>query len=290
MKIFNFIACLVLFSCMHQEMMSQYGFDTTAVYFDIGKDELSNEARRQLDSISHLINDTPRMMMLYGYADYLGEHSPNQSLSTRRAQQVKAYLMEQKFVPAHLFLQVDGVGQVLKKAKNEHGNQDYRRVDIYIKRLKPVQSIEQIHAKDVQVNSNPEMVGIEALSHLAINETLTLDNILFYPNVSTIIPSSFAQLNDLYDYLKKYSTVKIQLEGHICCTDPHLTSGPVFEQHLELSTNRARRVYSYLIEKGIDASRLSYKGFASTRPKVYPEKTEADQQLNRRVEVRLLAK
>jgi outer membrane protein OmpA-like peptidoglycan-associated protein len=47
-------------------------------------------------------------------------------------------------------------------------------------------------------------------------------------------------------------------------------------------------VNDYLVKNGIDASRLTYKGYGHSRPKVSPEKSPADEQMNRRVEILVL--
>jgi outer membrane protein OmpA-like peptidoglycan-associated protein len=56
---------------------------------------------------------------------------------------------------------------------------------------------------------------------------------------------------------------------------------------LELSLNRAKAVYQYLADNGIDAARLSYKGFGHKHPLVYPEDTEEKRTTNRRVELKI---
>jgi len=55
----------------------------------------------------------------------------------------------------------------------------------------------------------------------------------------------------------------------------------------KLSANRAWRVYRYLIDKGIDSTRLSYQGFGSSRHAVI-EKDEVSEEKNMRVEVRII--
>ena len=53
----------------------------------------------------------------------------------------------------------------------------------------------------------------------------------------------------------------------------------------DLSVARAKNIYEYLIHKGIDESRLHYRGFGSSRKLVVPEITEEDKTQNRRVEI-----
>jgi flagellar motor protein MotB len=54
--------------------------------------------------------------------------------------------------------------------------------------------------------------------------------------------------------------------------------------------NRAKFVYDYLIENGIEKERLSYKGYAHTRPKILVENTPEEEQINRRVEIKITEK
>ena len=48
-----------------------------------------------------------------------------------------------------------------------------------------------------------------------------------------------------------------------------------------LSENRAKAVYEYLIDNDINPQRLSYKGFADTRP-IATNTTEKGRAMNRR--------
>jgi len=56
----------------------------------------------------------------------------------------------------------------------------------------------------------------------------------------------------------------------------------------KLSEDRAKSVVEYLIAKGIDKSRLSWKGFGDTKPIVPNAQTEAEHQQNRRTEYQIL--
>jgi len=79
------------------------------------------------------------------------------------------------------------------------------------------------------------------------------------------------------EFMKKYPTTTAVIEGH---TDKVGTSN----LNLETSQRRAESVVNYLVEKcGIDSSRLSAKGYGSTRP-VVNNSTEAGRQKNRRIE------
>jgi outer membrane protein OmpA-like peptidoglycan-associated protein len=55
-----------------------------------------------------------------------------------------------------------------------------------------------------------------------------------------------------------------------------------------LSNNRAKSVVTYLISKGITATRLSAKGFGETQP-VADNKSEEGKALNRRTEMKVIS-
>ena len=57
---------------------------------------------------------------------------------------------------------------------------------------------------------------------------------------------------------------------------------------LTFSNNRAKAVVTYLISKGIAATRLSAKGFGETQP-VADNKTEEGKALNRRTEMKVIS-
>lgn len=80
-------------------------------------------------------------------------------------------------------------------------------------------------------------------------------------------------LDYLIELMEKNPDWKLHVRGHVCC-------GP----DQKLSDKRARNVYKYLNKQGIDASRISYKGYSDTKPLVFPEETEEDAHQNRRVD------
>lgn len=112
---------------------------------------------------------------------------------------------------------------------------------------------------------------------------ITLNNIHFAGGTSRILTESNLELQNLIEILKGNPKMKIEIQGHV--------NGPKqknTKQFQDLSLKRAESVYNYLIQKGIDKKRLSYKGFGNEKmlfpePKNYEEET-----LNRRVEIFIL--
>ena len=111
------------------------------------------------------------------------------------------------------------------------------------------------------------------------NKPATLKNIFFDTGKSVLLPASFPELDKLVAALKQNSN-SIEISGH---TD---NSGNE-KENMKLSEARARAVADYLISKGIDAKRVKYKGYGSSKP-IADNATEEGKQKNRRVEFEII--
>lgn len=107
-----------------------------------------------------------------------------------------------------------------------------------------------------------------------------LRNVFFDTDKSELKSTSEAELEKLVDFLTKNPSLRIELGGH---TDDQ--GDEVYNQ--KLSENRAKAVVQYLIEKGIDAGRLTAVGYGESRPNESNE-TEAGRAANRRTEFKVL--
>ena len=97
------------------------------------------------------------------------------------------------------------------------------------------------------------------------------------------------ELNYLLRILKKNTNLIISINGHVCCGKSKLTEYDINKyKNIPLSTKRAKKIHDYLLSKGIDSTKLSYRGYEFTKPLYYPERNERHKYLNRRVEVKIL--
>lgn len=106
---------------------------------------------------------------------------------------------------------------------------------------------------------------------------VTLGDVLFGVNKAELTPGGMRNVQKLADFLKQYETRKLLIEGH---TDS--TGGDALNQ--ALSERRADAVRVALIGMGIDAARITTRGYGKAFP-VASNDTAAGRQLNRRVEV-----
>ncbi|MCB0410731.1 MAG: OmpA family protein, partial [Flavobacteriales bacterium] len=137
--------------------------------------------------------------------------------------------------------------------------------------------------KNKEADFNKPFVIDIPLEPIDIDGVVELKNIFFDVNKWDLKPESKAELEKLTQFLTSNPKLKIELGGH---TD---NSGDK-KFNATLSTNRAKAVYDYLVTNGkIDAARLSYKGYAETKPKV-PNDSPENKAKNRRTEFKVILK
>jgi outer membrane protein OmpA-like peptidoglycan-associated protein len=103
------------------------------------------------------------------------------------------------------------------------------------------------------------------------------EKIQFDLNKATIKPESNELLGEIVDVFKENTHIKkVSIEGH---TDNQ--GSDAYNQ--KLSDQRAKSVLDYLVGKGIEAKRLTSKGFGESKP-IGNNETEEGKEENRRVE------
>ena len=119
----------------------------------------------------------------------------------------------------------------------------------------------------------PAKVDIE-MKPIELNKSYRINDIYFETNSFELTRESEAVLDQFLEFLTENPRISIQIQGH---TDDIGSSA----DNLRLSENRARSVYSYLVGKGVAATRISYRGFGESMP-VAPNDSEEGRAKNRR--------
>jgi len=134
---------------------------------------------------------------------------------------------------------------------------------------------------DVPVNWSKEVYNLNIeLIKVKVGKKVVLNNILFETGKSILTASSYVELVRLLNIMKDNAQMKIEISGHTDKTG----SEPV---NFKLSEARAKAVVEYLIQKGIDRSRMEFRGYGSLQP-IADNTTPKGRAKNRRVEFKIL--
>jgi outer membrane protein OmpA-like peptidoglycan-associated protein len=127
------------------------------------------------------------------------------------------------------------------------------------------------------------------LSFLKIGKTYRFENLVFKGGTAELIPQSEPIMENLYKLMSKNPKLKISIEGHI--NNPvDMYNRTSNKEALELSEQRAKRVFDYLVEKGIDSNRMVTIGHGDKKMLFPKAKNEEEMEQNRRVELKVLNK
>jgi outer membrane protein OmpA-like peptidoglycan-associated protein/tetratricopeptide (TPR) repeat protein len=138
------------------------------------------------------------------------------------------------------------------------------------------------HSKNIDVTTLEHYQEIDdetCLEQLKVGTKIVLRNVFFDIDKAELRKESEAELARLLEILQNNKNINIQISGH---TD----SDGNEEHNLKLSEDRANAVFEYLINKGIERYRLSFKGYGETKPIVENDSRE-HKQLNRRTEIEI---
>ncbi len=119
-----------------------------------------------------------------------------------------------------------------------------------------------------------------ALDPISKGTVFRLNNIFFDYNSYELAQKSKAELDELVKFMKENTQIKGEISGH---TDN--IGNP--QDNLRLSLDRAKSVFDYLINAGIDKDRLKFQGYGANRPAAKND-TEEGRAQNRRIEFEIL--
>jgi len=132
------------------------------------------------------------------------------------------------------------------------------------------------------------LTEVITLQKIVAGKHLVLEKIYFYGNQAIFLPESQPALESLLKTMNDNPDLHIQVQGHVNWPyNDVVKADTAYVQNL--SNNRAKAVYDYLVQNGISSDRLSYKGFGN-RAMVFPyATTEAEMKKNRRVEILVIS-
>jgi outer membrane protein OmpA-like peptidoglycan-associated protein len=305
-------------------LVIQFSYAQTSrvlVHFAFDKSDINNADLSALQDFKTAHPDIAGIT-IDGYADTTGTDNYNYALSVRRCDAVKQALSYDESITevlmrigAHgeknLLYQTNPENRVVIVAINDKKVEEKRIKDSIaaaaLEKAKADSILKQqqaaAQAKPVaQPKNNPkpampkvlddDVSGLlKLLQDSKAGESIILNEIHFEEGRHVLKKSSKPALNAMLQALKAMPSLQLQIQGHMCCDDALKTDGfDLDTKEFMLSNNRAKAVYDFFVQNGIDASRLTYKGYGTRKRLVYPEKTDTDRDKNRRVEFLIIKK
>ncbi len=288
--------------------------DSSVVYFDFDQHYLTTKAKAQLDRI--IFKSNLYSTVIYGHTDQLGSNYYNNKLSLKRAFAVRDYFTSRGVNPEKIKI-IQGFGEAMPAINklDEVSRSSNRRVviianyEVTAKDSVVVEEVPKIETPKTQPpkavtqtpktpkNNTPvrKIVREDLITEIIDTTTKEGDNIIlpyinFFGGRHVFIPQSYPALNELLYVMKTIPTLEIEIQGHICCQEGDGDGLDIDTGEPFLSYNRAKSVYSYLIENGIDRKRMTYKGYGHKFPLIEFEQSEAERTTNRRVEIKIIKK
>lgn len=140
-------------------------------------------------------------------------------------------------------------------------------------------TVKNIEASDDEPATIEDVIEFDEVPrHIFEDKThVIMRHIQFETGYDILKPYAYHELDKLVHYLKHNKRFTIEIQGH---TDDIGTKA----DNNELSYRRALIVYNYLISRGMEAEKMSVKGYGEDRP-LYPNNSDENRAYNRRIEV-----
>ena len=280
--------------------IAAFSQEQVSLYFDSNKFVLTKKEENRLNQWL-LANSNNKIVAIHGFTDEVGTTGFIDTLAQKRVDFIFNKVKDQ--IQIRPDFKTLSLGEKFKqsdvKAENRRVTifyileQDIPREDEILGLKKETAIVEEakpeIEYPEKLVFENPNGTKTEykldrefmkLFGNAKSGEKLKIDNLNFVINTFAIVPESRGKLYELLLVLQNNPQLKIEIQGHLCCMPVDRT---------DLSTQRAKAIYNFLITNDVYRARLSYKGFGSTQP-IYPlpEKNEAERAANRRVEILII--
>ena len=148
----------------------------------------------------------------------------------------------------------------------------------------PVKPVELPKAVEPPKPVEPVKVPEPPKSVVKVLSNKVIPDVQFETNSAKIKPVSYPVLDNAVNTLKDWGNSNVEIAGH---TDRRNTSKAAYNQ--KLSEKRAKAVLKYVVKKGIEAKRLTAKGYGFSQP-IAENDSKLGNDVNRRVELIRLEK
>lgn len=259
-SIYFFLLFSAGISHAQKKSINSFFFETDLSILNLQQQQVFEQFSSEIDTGEVL------SVTISGYCDDRGRKGYNDTLSNKRAIYIKSLLKEKGINPSKIIMVV-GKGKVdLDNNQNvQEQRMHNRRVDVELSYLKKKFTTDNSILSDT----------------LKVGDKIVLENILFENSKSILLEESIPVLEKITEVIKQKTQYGIAVLGHICCNPPGIDVKDFVTGENNLSEARAKIIYDYLIYRGVNPKRLSYKGMMANHPLGKGEKYD------RRVELQI---
>ena len=279
----RFLFFTTIFFITHQSA-AQSKFDYP-IYFAYKTSDLDTTEEKRLGVfLRNFDSFSIDSLSIRGYCDDRGKKKINDTLSKKRAENILEFIQKRTKYNIPFYIQGEGSIGLEGKIKLDSQRKLNRRanLELFYSLKKKKGTTSKPKAKPIlkEAPTAPQIEINDFLKSAKKGENIDL-KIYFEGGSSEMNKTSIPELIKLLDFLKNNQSRKIKITGHI-----HQANLKADEDAYDyktknnsLSANRAKAVYIYLLENGIDKERLSYQGMGSKFPR------HQNPELDRRVEI-----
>ncbi len=269
-------------------------------YFDSGESKVAG--MEMYNFFKFIQGKKVDSITLYGRCDSIGDVLYNQQLSEARIAAVIKQLTTNGIKKKNIKIW-KGYGELAPIDSNSTymGRLHNRSVQVFVNEIvlppkpakpvkpKKVKVIKPVEEIAIVPEIKDEVINIEkpilVKKKIKAGTKLKIKQIFFQEGTHLLIDGEEEKIDVLLNFLNTRKEIKIKITGHICCMLHKEQDG---EDKLtgtyDLSVQRAKMIYTLLVENGIDPNRLEYEGKAALES-IYPnEQTPEEASANRRVE------
>lgn len=132
----------------------------------------------------------------------------------------------------------------------------------------------------------PNQAQRVTLQPLQVGRVASITNLYFVGNEATLLTSSDVELAKILRFMNLNKDISVEIAGHV--NAPGVDPKKLPKDEFNISTKRAQTIRKFLIKNGFSEEKISSKGYGNSQMK-YPEPTtERQEELNRRVEIKVL--
>lgn len=257
----NYLIVVFLFGfvCNAQQKIEKIN-----VYFDSNSSEITENDKTTITTFFSRENLLLNTIEVLGYCDDIGSIEANKKLSESRATAVSEFI-KNNFGYASISSFGKGEISLENTTPNiEDSRKNNRKVTISITYSESKNKINPLES------TKPKLPVYKTFNDkLMVGDKVIMRKLLFKGSLTHYDDEEQAEveLGKVVSYLNENPNTSIEIQGHVCCISK--SHGDAYDRETKmanLSQTRAKKIFDYLVSKGISEKRMTHKGYGRKYP------------------------